>query len=208
MIVMPGVEHWLATFGKTAQAKMTLGRIGLALPYVAAAAIGVVALFAANGSANIRAAGWSVAGGSAAAILIAATREAIRLAGIAGSVPQGQTALAYADPATAVGAAGVISVASNLVPSEMKMLTDAALRDDWGQARYVHRRLFPLLRALFLETNPIPLKCAMRLLGQDSGELRLPLAHATSRTEDALRGELSGLGLLGGEMDEYIDPRD
>jgi 4-hydroxy-tetrahydrodipicolinate synthase len=115
---------------------------------------------------------------------------------------------ALAVPMMAVGASGVISVASNLVPSEMKMLTDAALRDDWGQARYVHRRLFPLLRALFLETNPIPLKCAMRMLGLDSGELRLPLAHATSRTEDALRGELSGLGLLGGEMDEYIDPRD
>lgn len=104
-IGVSGVEHWLAAFGKTAQTKMTLGRIGLVLPYIAAAAIGMIALFAANGAANIRAAGWSVLAGCAAAILIAATREAIRLAGIAGSVPKGQSVLAYADPATAVGAA-------------------------------------------------------------------------------------------------------
>lgn len=103
-MLMPGVEQWLATFGKTAQAKMTLGRIGLALPYVAAAVIGTIALFAANGAANIRAAGWSVVAGNTAAILIAATREAIRLAGIAGSVPAGQSVLAWADPATAIGA--------------------------------------------------------------------------------------------------------
>ncbi len=108
MVAMPGVEHWLATFGKTAQAKMTLGRIGLALPYVSAAAIGMIALFAANGAANICAAGWSVAAGSACVILIAAAREAIRLTGIAGSIPAGQSVLVWADPATAVGAAGAL----------------------------------------------------------------------------------------------------
>lgn len=107
-IGMSGIEHWLAAFGKTAQTKMTLGRIGLVLPYATAAAIGTIGLFAANGAANIRAAGWSVVAGCVAAILIAATREAIRLAAIAGSVPAGQSPLAYADPATAVGAAGAL----------------------------------------------------------------------------------------------------
>jgi 4-hydroxy-tetrahydrodipicolinate synthase len=111
-------------------------------------------------------------------------------------------------PMMSVGASGVISVASNIVPAEMKLLTDAALKDDWGQARYVHGRLFPLFRALFLESNPIPLKCAMRLMGLDSGEVRAPLSVATSATEDALRTRLQSLGLLGEEVDHYIDPRD
>jgi type IV secretion system protein VirD4 len=108
VISMPGIEHWLAALGKTAHAKLMLGRIGLALPYVAASAIGMIALFAANGSANIRAGGWSVAAGSAAAIIIAATREAIRLAGFADSVPRGQFVVAYTDPATAAGAASAV----------------------------------------------------------------------------------------------------
>ena len=66
-IAMPSVELWLAAFGKTAQAKLLLGRVGLALPYVIAAAIGTMFLFAANGAANIKTAGWSVFAGSTAA---------------------------------------------------------------------------------------------------------------------------------------------
>ncbi|NTJ11739.1 Ti-type conjugative transfer system protein TraG [Rhizobium lusitanum] len=103
-VLMPGVELWLAAFGKTAQAKLMLGRIGLALPYVTAAAIGVIFLFAANGATNIKAAGWGVVTGCVATILIAVLREAIRLAGI---VPPGQSVLAYADPAAMLGAAAV-----------------------------------------------------------------------------------------------------
>ncbi|NTI26850.1 Ti-type conjugative transfer system protein TraG (plasmid) [Rhizobium rhizogenes] len=104
MMLMPGIERWLAALGKTAQAKLMLGRIGLALPYITAAAIGTIFLFAANGAANIRAAGWGVASGSVAAIFIAAIREAFRLASIAGNVPGGQSVFAYADPATMLGA--------------------------------------------------------------------------------------------------------
>ncbi len=104
MILISGTEHRLAALGTTAQAKLMLGRAGLALPYVAATAIGVVSLFAANGSTNIKVAGRSVLAGSAVVIIIAMTREAIRLAGIAGNVPAGQSVLAYADPATMIGA--------------------------------------------------------------------------------------------------------
>ncbi|MGM4915605.1 Ti-type conjugative transfer system protein TraG [Rhizobium sp. 768_B6_N1_8] len=104
MVLMSGLEHRLAALGTSTPAKLMLGRAGLALPYVAAAAIGVVALFASNGSTNIKAAGSSVQAGSAAVIIIAMTREAIRLAGIAGNVPAGQSVLAYADPATLIGA--------------------------------------------------------------------------------------------------------
>ncbi|AUX79332.1 Ti-type conjugative transfer system protein TraG [Sinorhizobium fredii] len=107
-IVMPGIEHWLAAFGTTPQAKLMLGRIALALPYVTAAAIGVIVLFAANGSVNIRRTGWGTLAGCGAVIVIAITRETIRLARMAGSVPVGQSLLTYADPATAVGASAAL----------------------------------------------------------------------------------------------------
>ncbi|KQZ46719.1 conjugal transfer protein TraG [Rhizobium sp. Root149] len=108
VVAIPGIEQWLAAFGKTAQAKLMLGRIGLALPYAVAAGIGVMALFAANGSAQIKTAGWSVVAGSVAVILVAVVRETIRLAGLAGSVPAGQSVLVYADPSTGIGAAAAI----------------------------------------------------------------------------------------------------
>ncbi|MBF2714071.1 Ti-type conjugative transfer system protein TraG [Agrobacterium vitis] len=104
VVFMPGIEHWLAAFGKTAQAKLMLGRIGLALPYATAAAIGTIFLFAANGTAAIKAAGWGIVSGNGVAILIAVLREGVRLAGIAGDVPAGQSVLGYVDPATMLGA--------------------------------------------------------------------------------------------------------
>ncbi|UWU19565.1 Ti-type conjugative transfer system protein TraG (plasmid) [Rhizobium sullae] len=110
-IVVPGIEHWLATFGTTAQAKLMLGRIGLALPYLIVAAIGVIFLFAANGAANIRAVGWSVVTGSLAAVMIATLRETVRLLGIAANVPTGQSVLSYLDPPTAIGASVVVFAA-------------------------------------------------------------------------------------------------
>jgi hypothetical protein len=79
-ILTPGFEHRLAALGTSAQAKLTLGRAGLALPFVASATIGVVALLAINGSANIKVAGLSVLAGSAAVIVIGITRETIHLA--------------------------------------------------------------------------------------------------------------------------------
>ena len=104
MVLTSGMEHRLATLGTSAPAKLMLGRAGLALPYIAAAAIGVTALFATNGSSNIKAAGLSVLAGSAAVIIIAIARETIRLNGISSSVPAGRSVLAYVDPATMTGA--------------------------------------------------------------------------------------------------------
>lgn len=101
---MSGFEYQLAALGTSAQAKLMLGRLGLALPYLAAAAIGVVALFAANGSTHIKTVGMSVLAGGVVATSIAMTREAIRLAGIASDVPAKQSVLTYADPATMIGA--------------------------------------------------------------------------------------------------------
>ncbi|EJT00888.1 conjugal transfer coupling protein TraG, partial (plasmid) [Rhizobium sp. CCGE 510] len=107
-ILVPGIEQWLAGFGKTAQAKLMLGRIGLALPYAIAAGAGVMFLFAANGAVNIKAVGWSVVTGSVAVALIAALRETTRLLGIAANVPAGQSALSYVDPTTAAGTAAAV----------------------------------------------------------------------------------------------------
>ncbi|MCJ7997520.1 Ti-type conjugative transfer system protein TraG [Rhizobium cremeum] len=108
MFATSGIEHKLASLGTNAEARLMIGRAGIALPYVAAAAIGVIALFAANGSVNIKAAGFSVLAGNGAVIAVAAIRETIRLAGIAGSVPAGQSVFAYADPATMLGAAAAL----------------------------------------------------------------------------------------------------
>ena len=104
VVFMPGIEHWLAALGKTAQAKLMLGRIGLALPYATAAAIGTIFLFAANGAVGIKAAGCGVVSGNGVAILIAVLREGVRLAGFAGDIPKGQSVLGYVDPATMLGA--------------------------------------------------------------------------------------------------------
>ncbi len=104
MILSSGMEHRLAALGTSAQVKLMLGRAGLALPYLAAVAIGIVTLFAANGSANIKTAGVSVLAGSGVTIIIAIVRETIRLTGIAANVPAGQSVLGYADPTTVVGA--------------------------------------------------------------------------------------------------------
>ncbi|SCY84829.1 type IV secretion system protein VirD4 [Rhizobium sp. NFACC06-2] len=95
MALMSGFEHRLAALGTSAKAKLMLGRVGIALPYIAPAAIGVVALFAANGSTNIKVAGMSVLAGGVVAIIIAMTRETIRLAGIASDVPPKQSVLTY-----------------------------------------------------------------------------------------------------------------
>ncbi len=111
MILTSGFEHRLAALGTSAQAKLVLGHVGLALPYIVPAAIGVVALFAVNGSTNIKAAGLSVLAGGALVVITAILRETIRLASIASDVPPKQSVLTYTDPATMIGA-GVCFIAS------------------------------------------------------------------------------------------------
>ena len=103
-IGMTGIEQWLAGFGQSDGARMALGRVGLALPYGVAGAIGVIALFATAGSVNIKAAGWSVTIGGAATFLIAALREMARLSSLADRVPAGQSVYVYLDAATFLGA--------------------------------------------------------------------------------------------------------
>ncbi len=121
---MTGIERWLAAFGKSDEARMMLGRIGIALPYAAAGAIGAILLFASAGATNIRAAGWSVTAGGIVIVLIAVAREGLRLSQLAGQVKTGQSVLAYVDPATMIGAG--VSFLAGLFALRVAMKGNAA----------------------------------------------------------------------------------
>ncbi len=86
-------------------------------------------------------------------------------------------------PLMSIGAKGVISVVSNLLPADVKALTASALAGDLKKAASVHHRLFPLIRSLFIDGNPVGIKHAMKVVGRDSGELRLPLCEASESTK-------------------------
>lgn len=100
-------------------------------------------------------------------------------------------------PFASVGAVGVVSVVSNVAPARTSGLCAAFLQGRWGEALRIHRELLPLCRALFVETNPIPVKAAMKVLGKDTGVLRLPMTEARAETVEAVRRAMSGLGLCG-----------
>ncbi|MBB5278191.1 Ti-type conjugative transfer system protein TraG [Allorhizobium pseudoryzae] len=108
LFALTGIETWLAGFGKTEAAKLALGRAGVAAPYVAAAALGLIFLFAAAGSASIRAASLGATVGNAAVILTACVREGVRLAALSSQVPADKSALSYMDPSTMIGAAAAL----------------------------------------------------------------------------------------------------
>jgi len=99
-------------------------------------------------------------------------------------------------PLMAIGGAGVISVIANIVPRETAELTHAALEGDWKRARDLHYRLFPLARAAFLETNPIPIKEAMAMAGMLEPEFRLPMCRMSDTNRERLRAILKPYGLV------------
>jgi 4-hydroxy-tetrahydrodipicolinate synthase len=98
-------------------------------------------------------------------------------------------------PMMAIGAAGVISVASNVMPVEIKRMTMYALRGHFADAARLHHELFPLIKSLFLDGNPSGVKYAMKLLGKDSGELRQPLVEANEATRVAIEQQLEKIAL-------------
>ena len=91
----------------------------------------------------------------------------------------------------ALGGAGVISVLSNVLPGLTQDLAKAALDGDFDSAADLQIKLQPLIEALFSEVNPIPVKAAMKLLGYDCGQGRLPLTPAGEKTVEMLRKALS-----------------
>ena len=101
-------------------------------------------------------------------------------------------------PLMAVGGRGVISVVANIVPRETSEMTHAALAGDWKLARELHLKLYPLSRAMFIETNPIPVKEAMAMLGTIEPEFRLPMCRMTEANRERLKTVLVQHGLLKG----------
>jgi 4-hydroxy-tetrahydrodipicolinate synthase len=99
-------------------------------------------------------------------------------------------------PLMAIGGRGVISVIANIVPREVSELTHAALDGDWKRARELHYKLFPLARAAFIETNPIPIKEAMAMAGLLEPEFRLPMCRMSEANRERLRGVLRPYGLV------------
>lgn len=99
-------------------------------------------------------------------------------------------------PLLAVGGRGVISVVSNVAPADMAALVDSFFEGDLEKSRELHHRLSPLAEAMFLETNPIPVKTALGMLGKIDPELRLPLVPMSEAGREKLRSSLRDYGLL------------
>ena len=87
----------------------------------------------------------------------------------------------------ALGASGVVSVLSNLKPKEMVTFVDTALKGDFASARSQERILYPFFRACFYESNPVPIKTMMALLGKAAGHCRLPLAPLKNENIERLQ---------------------
>ncbi len=101
-------------------------------------------------------------------------------------------------PFLALGGGGCISVASNVVPTEMKAMVTAAQAGDLAAARTIHLRLFPLFRALFVQTNPLPVKTALAMMDRMEEVFRLPLCEMDPAPRAVLREALVQHGLVGG----------
>lgn len=97
-------------------------------------------------------------------------------------------------PIMALGGSGVISVVANVAPRKTMAMVEAAAKGDLERARNLHFELAPLVRSMFLETNPIPVKTAYRLMGLAAGPLRLPLASMAPEKESALKNIIDRLG--------------
>lgn len=103
---------------------------------------------------------------------------------------------ATAMPCFSIGVKGCISVVSNVDPTRMSAMWDAASAGDWNKARELHFQLLPLSEGLFVEANPIPVKTAMAMMGRMAEELRLPLQPLSDAHRGKLRESLTRLGLL------------
>ena len=96
----------------------------------------------------------------------------------------------------ALGGRGIISVVANEIPGEMTRLTQLALANDFPAAREIHRRYLPLMEVNFIESNPIPVKAAMALMGLLEPVWRLPLVAPKAENLAKIRNVLESAGLL------------
>jgi len=120
--------------------------------------------------------------------------EVIRLCGDRLAVISGDDALTL--PILALGGRGVISVAANLIPKDCAELVRAALKNDWDKARRLHFGMSALVNALFIETNPIPVKTALGWMKKCSDEVRLPLCPMSETSQVVLKKTMKAYGLI------------
>ncbi len=99
-------------------------------------------------------------------------------------------------PIMSVGGKGVVSVVANILPREVSELASSFLKGEIENSQRLHRSLLPLCKAMFIETNPIPVKTAMKLLGRLNGEMRLPLCNMSDEHEEQLKKVLEEYGLI------------
>jgi 4-hydroxy-tetrahydrodipicolinate synthase len=99
-------------------------------------------------------------------------------------------------PLLCVGGMGVISVVSNVVPGDMAEMCSAFFAGNLDRARELHYKMWPLTEAMFYETNPVPVKTALKMMGKITGEVRQPLCPLSTANEDKLRRVMQKYGLI------------
>jgi len=120
--------------------------------------------------------------------------DVIRFGGDRLAVYSGEDSLIYS--LMSLGGKGVISTCANVAPKETAQLAAACLSGNWDAGRALQFKLIPLIRSLFIETNPIPVKTALALMGKCSGELRLPMTPMAEGNVKKLKTALEDFGLL------------
>ena len=120
--------------------------------------------------------------------------DVLRLCGDRLAVYSGEDSLIFS--LMAIGGKGVISTVANVAPKQTAQLAEACLQGDWDKGRKIQFELIPLIRGLFIETNPIPVKTALSLMGKCSAELRLPLTPMVESNLKKLSQAMSEFGLL------------
>ena len=120
--------------------------------------------------------------------------DVLRLCGDRLAVYSGEDSLTFS--LMALGGKGVISTVANVTPKEMSDLTQACLQGDWRKGREIQFKLIPLIRNLFIETNPIPVKTALGLMGKCRPDLRLPLTPMSEGSLKKLQQAMADFGLI------------
>jgi type IV secretion system protein VirD4 len=172
-----GHELTLASLGRSEAARWILGRTGIALPFVAAAGIGLIYLFASAGAADIKAAGLGVVSGGLATITIACLREGTRLMVLADKVPAGQSVFSFLDPSTLIGGGGAALVA--IFAARVLVLGNAAFARP--EPKRIHGK-----RALHGEADWMEMKEAEKLF-PSSGGIVIGERHRVDRDSTADR---------------------
>ena len=119
--------------------------------------------------------------------------DVIRLCGENLALYSGEDTLTFS--LMGLGGKGVISTVANVAPREMSQLTEACLKQEWEKGRDLQLKLTPLIRSLFIETNPIPVKTAVALMGKCTSELRLPLTPMADGNFQKLKQAMVEFGL-------------